>query len=157
MPTAKLFSFTTDSNRVFPEGSTNLLIKQTEIAKKQYEETLAQLVEVNRTVTSLIDLVGRTKRALEDKLAWLATSLGGTDLALERLYTITWHMAMLLGSMISCAFLGAPRSVRVIVAGLPPVNLALALNGNESAVGPFSLIMWICGLAAGKVSDITKY
>lgn len=132
------------------EDSAELLLNQTETAKKQYQETLLQLAEVNRTVSGLIDLVNNTKKTLEEKLIWLSNSLGGTDLALERLYVIVWHLTFLLISMIACAFLEAPITVRLIVAGLPPINLVLALGDNENALGPFNLIFVILILSIGK-------
>lgn len=132
------------------EDSAELLLKQSEIARKQYEETLLQLAEVNRTVNGLVDLVAGTKRALEEKLIWLSTSLGGTDLALERLYIIVWHLMLMLVSMIGCAFLVAPINIRLIVAGLPPLNLALALSNNDNALGPFALTLLIIGCSIGK-------
>lgn len=128
-----------------------MLLNQSEIAKKHYEETLVQLAEVNKTVSGLIDLVTNTKKTLEEKLIWLSNSLGGTDLALERLYVIVWHLTLLLVAMIASAFLGAPVNVRFIVAGLPPVNLALALSENENALGPIDLIVLIAVLALGKI------
>lgn len=127
-----------------------MLLNQSEIAKKHYEETLLQLAEVNRTISDLIGLVTNTKKSLEEKLIWLSTSLGGTDMALERLYAIVWHLTLLLLSMIACAFLGAPVNVRIMVATLPPVNLALALCKNENSVGPLNLFLLITGLASGK-------
>lgn len=128
-----------------------MLLNQSKIAKKHYEETLLQLAEVNRTVSGLIDLVGNTKKTLEEKLSWLSDSLGGTDLALERLYVIVWHLTLLLFAMIACAFLGAPLNVRIIVSALPPANLALALSKNKNAVGPITLILLTSGLSLGKL------
>lgn len=134
-----------------------MLLNQSEIAKKHYEATLSQLAEVNKTVSGLIDLVTNTKQALEEKLTWLSTSLGGTDLALDRLYVIIWHLTLLLVSMIACAFLGASVNVRLIVAGLPPINLALALNKNENALEPTSLILLVLVLSFGKCFIIANF
>lgn len=133
----------------FLEDSTELLIRQSEAAQKQYEATLAQLAEVNTTVHSLVALVGGTKQALEEKLLWLSTALGGTDLAVERLYLIMWHAAFLLLAMISCSFLAASLGVRLIVAVIPPLNLGLALCGNEKALDPLQLIAVVTSLVAG--------
>lgn len=141
----------------FVEDSAELLLNQSEIAKKHYEDTLMQLAEVNKTVAGLIDLVANTKRTLEEKLIWLSSSLGGTDLALERLYIIVWHLTLLFVSMIACAFLGAPVNVRLIVAGLPPINMALALTRNENAVGPFNLVLVIFVLSLGNVFQHTCF
>lgn len=125
-------------------------MKQSEAAKQQYEATLAQLAEVNATVHSLVVLVGGTKKALEEKLAWLSSALGGTDLAVERLSLVIWHAAFLLFSMVACAFLAIPTSVRIIVATLPPLNLVLALNGNSQSLDPVGLVTLVGVLVIGR-------
>jgi hypothetical protein len=133
------------------EESSTLLLQQNENFKLQYEETLRNLAEVNKTVHNLVSLVGGTRQALEERLAWLTTALGGTDLAVERLYLIIWHSAFMLISMLTCAFLSARLSTRVIVATLPPLNLALALWGTDNQMGPLSLAATILTFVLGTI------
>ncbi|RZC38000.1 brambleberry-like, partial [Asbolus verrucosus] len=121
------------------EESSKLLLQQNENFKVQYEETLKNLAEVNKTVHNLVSLVGGTRQALEERLTWLTTALGGTDLAVERLYLIIWHSLFMMISMLTCAFLSARISTRLIVATLPPLNLALALWDNENQLTPLML------------------
>lgn len=147
----EILCFLVISVHVFSEDSTELLIKQTEAAQKQYEATLSKLSEVNATIHNLVTLVGGMKYALEEKFTWLSTALGGTDLAVERLYLILWHSAFLLFAMISCAFLAASASVRFIVAVLPPLNLGLALCGGENALDPIGLSFLLPILIMGKL------
>lgn len=120
------------------------------MATVQYNLTLKQLSEVNLTVHSLVNLIASTKQTLDEKLNWITSALGGTDLAIERLYTILWHSGFLMMSMIACAFLSAKISTRLFVATLLPLNLALALNGNENAQSPMNLAWIIGALVVGK-------
>lgn len=54
------------------------MLQQSELAAKQYENTLQQLAQVNSTVHSLVDIISNTRTTFEEKLNWLADSLGGT-------------------------------------------------------------------------------
>ncbi|XP_019867205.1 protein brambleberry [Aethina tumida] len=118
----------------------HLMVEQNRQFKKQYESTLKNLAEVNRTVHNLVSLVGGTRQALEERLSWLTTALGGTDLAIERLYIILWHFGFMLLAMLSCAFLTAKLSTRIAVVSLPPLNLALAFYGEQHYLDPISLL-----------------
>lgn len=118
----------------------HLMVEQNQQFKKQYESTLKNLAEVNRTVHNLVSLVGGTRQALEERLSWLTTALGGTDLAIERLYIILWHFGFMLLAMLSCAFLTAKLSTRIAVVSLPPLNLALAFYGEQHYLDPISLL-----------------
>ncbi|KAB0804700.1 hypothetical protein PPYR_01670 [Photinus pyralis] len=127
------------------EDSSELLLKQSELAQQQYQVTVEQLAEVNATVHSLVSLVGGTRRALEERLAWINSALGGTDSAIERLYAILWHASFLLIAMITCAFLGAQIITRLIVAISLPLNLALTLHKSEHALDPITLTTSVGG------------
>ncbi|KAF5277719.1 hypothetical protein FQR65_LT03699 [Abscondita terminalis] len=127
------------------EDSSELLLKQSQMAHEQYKATLLQLAEVNATVHSLVSLVGGTRKALEERLTWINTALGGTDLTLERLYAIFWHTLFLLVAMITCAFLGARTITRLIVATSLPLNLALTLQRSEYALDPIYLSSTVVG------------
>lgn len=133
------------------EESSKILLEQSQTASQQYELTLKQLAEVNRTVHSLVGLIENTKSGLEERLMWITSALGGTDIAVERLSIVLWHTAFLLVSMVACAFLSARLSTRLIVATLPPLNLALSLAGNENAQDAVTL-----GLCIG-IFIIRKY
>lgn len=50
-----------------------MLLKQNDEFKNQYESTLRNLQEVNKTVHTLVSLVGGTRQALEERLAWVMT------------------------------------------------------------------------------------
>lgn len=126
-----------------------MLLKQSEAARLQYEATLRQLAEVNTTVHSLVALVGGTRKALEERLAWISAALGGTDVAIDRLYAIMWHVAFLLLAMITCAFLGARTITRFIVASLPPMNLVLTLQRSSHAMDVTELTIAIASLIFG--------
>lgn len=127
-----------------------MLIKQNEEFRHQYEATLKNLQEVNNTVYSLVALVGGTREALEAKLSWITSILGGTDLALERIYVIVWHAAFMLGAMLICAFLSVSPYTRLIVATLPPANLAMALYDDYEYLNPFSLAAAVVVFILGK-------
>lgn len=98
---------------------------------------------MNKTVHSLVSVIGGTKQALEDRLNWITKTLGGTDIALERLYAVLWHFAFLIGAMIICAFLNANSSIRILVFVILPANLALQLNYNEHSFSPIGLLVLI--------------
>ncbi|KAJ8969351.1 hypothetical protein NQ317_016136 [Molorchus minor] len=121
------------------DESSNILLKQNEDFKEQYESTLKNLQEVNKTVHNLVTLVSGTRQALEERLAWITTALGGTDLAIDRLYLILWHAAFMLLAMLTCAFLSQQEQVRFVVAVLPPLNLAVALLGEHQHLEPVLL------------------
>lgn len=135
---------------MFSEESSKLLLQQNENFKNQYRETLKNLAEVNQTVHNLVNLMGGTRLALEERLAWLTSALGGTDLAVERLYLIIWHLAFIMIAMLTCAFLSANLLTRIIVATLPPVNLSLALWECENQLTPLHLAATVLGLVVGK-------
>lgn len=98
------------------------------------------LAEVNRTVHDLVSLVGGTRQALEERMAWLSAALGGTDIAVGRLYLILWHTAFMLVAMLTCAFLSARMTTRLAVATLPPLNLAVAfVSDGGQELGPVAL------------------
>lgn len=126
-----------------------MLLRQNEEFKAQYESTLRNLQEVNETVHSLVTLIGGTRKALEERLSWISTALGGTDLTVERLYLISWHSAFMLLAMVACAFLTARTSTRLVVATLPPFNLAFALYG-ENHLDFVSLTGFVGGFILGK-------
>lgn len=94
---------------------------------------------MNKTVHSLVALVGGTRQALEEKLSWITNVLGGTDLALERIYLILWHVVFMLVAMLVCAFLSASSFTRLIVTTLPPANLAMALHDDQENLNPVAL------------------
>ncbi|VEN47055.1 unnamed protein product [Callosobruchus maculatus] len=125
------------------DESSELLIKQNEEFKKQYNLTLRSLREVNETVHNLVSLVGGTREALEERLSWIKTALGGTDMAVEKLYMILWHSAFMLLGMLTCAFIGVSVGTRIVVASLPPLNLILALYGENKHLDPVSLLSLI--------------
>nr|CAI5868799.1 unnamed protein product [Callosobruchus analis] len=122
------------------DESSDLLIKQNEEFKKQYNLTLSSLREVNETVHNLVSLVGGTREALEERLSWIKTALGGTDMAVEKLYIFLWHSAFMMLGMLTCAFLGVSVGTRIVVATLPPLNLILALYGENKHLDPLSLL-----------------
>ncbi|XP_076270203.1 protein brambleberry-like isoform X2 [Rhynchophorus ferrugineus] len=107
----------------------DILFRQNEDFQNQFKSTLLNLQEVNRTIYSLLTLVGNTKQALEGKLSWVMEALGGTDQAVDKLFIMLWHGCFILIGMVTSAFLSANRVTRVMVFFLPPLNLALALNG----------------------------
>lgn len=75
--------------------------------------------------------------------------LGGTDEALGRLYLVLWHIGVILIAMLASAFLSARASTRLAIITLPPLNLAMALFGNEY-LDFLNLIGVIGGFIAGK-------
>ncbi|XP_044751710.1 protein brambleberry-like [Coccinella septempunctata] len=141
------------------EESSQLLLTQSKEFRDQYDYTLKNLIEVNKTVHSLVSLVGGTKKALEERLQWVSTALGGTDLAIERLYLILWHLAFFLFGMIGSAFLDVDMGIRLIVILLPSFNLAIGIYGQNQHLEPLHLLAVIGGLAIlqGFISWILNY
>lgn len=115
---------------------------------------MAQLAEVNATIHNLVSIVQGTKKVLEERLEWLTSALGGTDLAVERLYLIMWHSAFLLLGMVGSAFLQAPLDVRLMVATIPPANLVLAMKQSETALDLLGLTYLLCGLILGEMHEV---
>ncbi|GJQ69802.1 hypothetical protein Trydic_g22360 [Trypoxylus dichotomus] len=116
------------------EDSSTLLIEQSERAQKQYTDTLKQLFEVNKTIHSLANLVHGTRQLLEDRLNWISSALGGTDVAVDRLYLLTWHIAFIILTMIAASFIDLRISARILVVSLPCCNLAIGLNHLNMAL-----------------------
>ncbi|VEN49079.1 unnamed protein product, partial [Callosobruchus maculatus] len=77
------------------------------------------------------------------RLSWIKAALGGTDMAVEKLYIILWHSTFMLLGMLTCAFLGVSVGTRFVVASLPPLNLVLALYGENKHLDPVSLLSLI--------------
>lgn len=141
---------------LFSEDSSNILLKQSEMATIQYDATLKQLSEVNKTVHSLVQMIGSTRQIIDDKLEWISNALGGTDMAVERLSVVLWHSGFLIASMIICAFLSARITTRFLVAVLPPLNLALSLSGDDNAQGPLSLALTMGVCIVGECDKINE-
>lgn len=55
------------------ESYSEMLLKQKEEFKHQYESTLKNLNEVNETVHALVSLVRGTRQTLEEKVSWILT------------------------------------------------------------------------------------
>ncbi|XP_050309369.1 protein brambleberry-like [Anthonomus grandis grandis] len=135
-----------------------ILLKQNQEFRSQYEATIKNLQEVNETVHNLVNLVGGTRQALEERLSWLMTALGGTDEAVVRLSLVFSHVGLMLIAMLASAFVSARASTRLAIITLPPMNLAMALYGHEYldylnlifVVGGFiaaqTLIIWAMNL-----------
>ncbi|KAI4465766.1 protein gamete expressed 1 [Holotrichia oblita] len=143
------------------EDSSTLLIEQSERAHQQYVGTLKQLAEVNKTVNSLANLVYGTRQILEDRLNWISTALGGTDVAVDRLYLLTWHIIFIILSMIASSFIELRSSARILVVSLPCLNLAVGLNDLDMALKPLYLTLSLIGIlivhaASCIVYQITK-
>ncbi|XP_023025731.1 protein brambleberry [Leptinotarsa decemlineata] len=113
------------------DKTSSLLFAQNEEFGRQYQSTLRSLQEMNETVHNLAALVGGTWRTLEDRLVWITSALGGTDHSIERIYLVLWHSTFILLAMLSCAFMGVRTSTRLVVATLPPLNLAVAFYGEQ--------------------------
>ncbi|KAL1491145.1 hypothetical protein ABEB36_011786 [Hypothenemus hampei] len=126
-----------------------ILLQQNEDFKIQYESTIRNLKEVNNTVHNLVNLVGGTKKALEERLSWITDVLGGTDKAVERLYLVSWHLGFILISMLSSVFLSALPSTRLATVTLPILNLVFAIYGNAS-LDFSSLIMCLMLILSGQ-------
>lgn len=141
------------------EESSQLLLTQSKEFKDQYDYTLKNLMEVNKTVHNLVSLVGGTKKALEEQLHWVSTALGGTDLAIERLYLIMWHLAFFILGMIGSAFLDVQLGIRLIVILLPSFNLAIGLYGQHQHLDPLFLlaVMGFLALVQVLISWISSY
>lgn len=135
---------------IFLEESSTLLIEQSERAHQQYIGTLKQLSEVNKTVHSLANLVYGTRQTLEDRLNWISTALGGTDVAVDRLYLLTWHIIFIILSMIASSFIELRASARILVVSLPCLNLAIGLNDLDMALKPLYLTLSLIGTLIGK-------
>lgn len=111
--------------------------------------TLKQLSEVNKTVHSLATLVSGTRQILEDRLNWISSALGGTDVAVDRLYLLTWHIAFIIVSMIATSFLDLRISGRILAITLPCVNLAIGLNDLTTALNPANLAISVIVVLIG--------
>lgn len=122
------------------EHTSSLLIQQNEDFNRQYKSTFKSLEEMNKTVSDLVVLVKGTWISLEERLTWIVAALGGTDTAIDRIYLIIWHSAFVLLAMLTCAFLAARPSTRLMVALLPPLNLAVALHGEYQYLDFLTLV-----------------
>ncbi|CAH1104406.1 unnamed protein product [Psylliodes chrysocephalus] len=149
------------------EQSSWLLIQQHEDFNSQYKSMFKTLQEMNRTVHELVTLVRGTWSSLEERLTWIVTALGGTDMAIDRIYLIFWHFMFILMGMLTCAFLAARSSTRLVVTLLPSVNLIVALLGEYQyldllslfgAVGIFittqALILWASPIKSSVIGPI---
>lgn len=131
-----------------------MLIEQNHFAQLQLNLTIESLKQMNSTVSSLVNIIGGTKQALEERLSWITEILGGTDIAVERLYIVMWHFGFLTGGMILCAFLNANMSTRIVVFSLVPVNMALYFNDNDQYLSPMGLIQAMSILLIGKSTSV---
>ncbi|KAG5862206.1 hypothetical protein JTB14_014632 [Gonioctena quinquepunctata] len=132
------------------DESSSLLFSQNEEFKKQYQSTLKSLQDMNQTVHNLVALVGGTWQTLEERLAWISSALGAADLSIERIYLVLWHSAFMLLAMVTCAFLAVRASTRLVVATLPPLNLAVALYGEHKHLDFMTLLTAIVTFVVGQ-------
>lgn len=134
-----------------------MMIEQNSQAQLQLNLTIESLRQMNNTVSSLVNVIDSTKRALEERLAWITEILGGTDVSLERLYVAIWHFCFLIGAMILCAFLNATIYTRMMVFVLLPLNMALNFNDSEQYLNPISLVLIITLFAFGKLFNLLLF
>ncbi|XP_071052470.1 protein brambleberry-like [Onthophagus taurus] len=123
------------------DESSRLLLLQNQEAQKQYDSTMKQLNDVNSTVHSLVSMVYSTREVLEDKLTWISTALGGTDIAVDRLYLLLWHISFIVIGMIICAFLSCNIPSRILITIIPIANLTCGLYDISIPLNPFDLLI----------------
>lgn len=133
-----------------------MLIEQNRQAQIQLNLTIESLKQMNSTVSSLVNVIGGTKQALEERLVWITEILGGTDISLERLYVVIWHFCFLIAAMILCAFLNATFYTRIMVFVLLPLNIALYFNDSEQYLNPIGLVLVILLFVFGK-NDVARF
>lgn len=131
------------------EESSKLLLQQTEAAQRHYRDTVAQLAAVNETMRAVVALISDSRQALEERLSWLASTVGGANLTLTRLQTISAHLGILFLGMVICAFLSVDVTTRLLLVIGVPLNLALNMFDFQSLE-----ILYLLQLIAGSALAI---
>ena len=125
-------------------------MEQSEKAQNQYNMALKQLKDVNDTIYSMAILINRTQQILDERLDWIANIMGATDVTIDRLYLLIWHILFMLVAMVVAVFLKVGFLTRVAVTVLPPFNLAYGLMGSGNCLTFFELASGLIGISIGK-------
>lgn len=114
------------------EKNTEGIILQLDAATRQYDAALEKLVQINRTVNFLVEVMDSTRQELDDKLGWLTNVVGGTGDQLDRLFTCVLHGMFLVVAMITCSFVSAPTLTRGFLVLMVPLNLAVSYHQGHA-------------------------
>ncbi|KAF4529316.1 hypothetical protein B566_EDAN011410 [Ephemera danica] len=129
------------------DESTHKILDRHETALKYYEQTLQSLKSINDSISYLQNVLDSTRKEIDQRLGWIADTLGGAGGQLDLVIACVTHVAFLLMSMLTVAFLGAPFCTRVLLLLLVSLNIIqLALQGPEGALSlPATAFLLVLG------------
>ncbi|XP_068249907.1 protein brambleberry-like [Palaemon carinicauda] len=124
-----------DARRVWEklDASTSNILTKHEETIQRFSRLAQDLRDMNNTVHHLMDILQATRGAVEDKLSWISTLVGGTDNTVQKVYSCILHFAYFLIGMLAASFLQVPYLTRVVLVVLVPLN-ALAEIKHESSL-----------------------
>ncbi|XP_066983990.1 protein brambleberry-like [Macrobrachium rosenbergii] len=135
-----------DARRVWEKldaSTSNILLKHEETIER-FSRLAQDLRDMNDTVHHLMDILHATRGAVEDKLSWISTLVGGTDNTVQKVYSCILHIAYFLIGMLAASFLQVPYLTRVVLVVLVPLN-AMSEIKHESSL-QFSTLTTVLAL-----------
>ncbi|XP_035697705.1 protein brambleberry-like [Branchiostoma floridae] len=98
----------------------------------QFHVTLANLRQMNATVNYLLHLMDSMKTGLDQRMDFLAVSLGGAGDHLAILASCVLHVAYFLVAMVTMTFLQSPALSRAVMLVLVPTNAVSEVRYRRS-------------------------
>lgn len=111
------------------EDAMEFVLSQTKVASVQFDQTVKQLHEINKTVFDVADLIRQLQSELNGQLQWITEKVGGTDHFVAKLQLCLQYLAYLLLGMLLLVFVSAGAFYRVVF--LLSVLVAFAVNVTD--------------------------
>lgn len=96
------------------EEAMEFVLSQTAVASVQFEATVQQLNDINKTVFDVADLIKQLRNDLDAQLRWISDKVGGTDIFVVKLQLTVLYVGYLLLGMLMLVFVNAVAFYRLV-------------------------------------------
>lgn len=96
------------------EEAMEYVLKQSAIASVQFDATVHQLNDINKTVFDVAELIEQLRNDLEEQLLWISDKVGGTEMFMVKLQLTVQYVGFLLLGMLMLVFVNAAVFYRMV-------------------------------------------
>lgn len=96
------------------EEAMEYILTQSAVASVQFEATVEQLNDINKTVFDVADLIKQLRNDLEEQLQWISSKVGGTEVFVVKLQVTAQYLGFLLLGMLMLVFVNAASFYRMV-------------------------------------------
>lgn len=96
------------------EEAMDYILSQTEVASEQFDSTVRQLNDINKTVFDVADLIRQLRTDLDGQLQWIIEKVGGTENFVVKLQLALQYLGYLLLGMLMLVFVNAAPFYRMV-------------------------------------------